>query len=76
MEVDGVDEVVGCIGVSWVEDVFSFEDVSEMEVVMGVGRKEWVGESLVVRVEVGGGGSECGVMGISVVRGEREVENV
>ena len=76
IQVDGLHEVVGCIAVTCLEDVFTFQDVSQIDVVIGVGTKEWVAQTFVVTVQVAGGATQCPVIGISLVRAERQLENV
>ena len=76
IQVNGLHEVVGCIAVTCLKNVFAFQNVGQVDVVIGVGTKEWVAQTFVVTVQVAGGATQCPVIGISLVRTERQLENV
>ena len=55
IQLDGLHEVVGCIAVACLKNVFAFQDVGQVDVVIGVGTKERIAQTFVVTVQVAGG---------------------
>ena len=76
IQVNGLHEVVGCIAVTCLKNVFAFQYVGQVDVVIGVGTKERIAQTFVVTVQVAGGATQCPVIGIGLVGAERQLENV